>query len=61
MMKPFLVEYKSRVVNVDFIDVVAQHYWGREVYPEASHQRGWFQADLCKKVDTQDDNNLDFS
>ena len=60
-MTPFLVKYKSRVINVDFIDVVGNVYWGREIYPEASPQRGWFRGDLCKKIDTQDDNNLDFT
>ncbi len=61
MMKTFLVKYKSRVVNIDFHDVAGGYYWGREIYPEASPLRGWFRADLCEKIDTQDDNNLDFT
>jgi len=61
MMKPFLVKYKSRVINIDFIDVAGNVYWGREIYPEASAERGWVCIDLCKKIDTQDDNNLDFT
>ena len=56
-MTPFLVKYKSRVINVDFIDVAGSVYWGREIYPEASAQRGWFRLDMCEKIDIQDDDS----
>jgi len=49
-VKPFLVKYKSRVVNVDFIDVAGERYWGHEIYPEADPNRGWYFIDLCAKV-----------
>ena len=49
-MTNFLVKYKSRVINVDFIDVAGNVYWGREIYPEASSQRGWFRLDMCEKI-----------
>ncbi len=49
-MKPFLAKYKSRLINVDFIDVVGGRYWGYEVYPEVSSQRGWYLLDKCQKI-----------
>lgn len=56
-MKPFLAYYKSRIINVDFIDVVGGRYWGNTVYPEADHVRTWWAAAHCEKIDMQDDNN----
>jgi len=49
-VKPFLVKYKSRLVNVDFIDVVGERYWGHEVYPEIHPKRMWYLLDFCEKV-----------
>ena len=57
MKKTFLVKYKSRIINVDFVDVAGSVYWGREIYPVASAQRGWFRLDMCEKIDMQDDDS----